>query len=293
MLPVAVDIEQLRARLPAAPLTRFAPAPTGWLHLGHVLNAACVWGLAAALGGRVLLRIEDHDRTRARPEFEHGILDDLDWLGFRPDVFPTDCFRRGACEGRQSDREPVYRRAADVLRARNLLYGCDCSRRDIAGGSAPAGPELRYNGRCRERGVAIADGVGWRVRLEASDEHFVDARLGRQVQTPSRQCGDLLIRDRNGSWTYQFAVTVDDWRQEIDLVVRGLDLLASSGRQIQLARLLGRVRPPVFLHHDLIMKSRTQKLSKSDRATGVRDLRAAGWTAAEVIRTATTGHAVA
>ena len=88
-------------------LTRFAPAPTGWLHLGHVLNAEYVWGRARAMGGRVLLRIEDHDRTRARPEFEAGILEDLDWLGYRPDLFPTDAFRAGRCDGRQSNRDSI------------------------------------------------------------------------------------------------------------------------------------------------------------------------------------------
>ena len=92
----------------------------------------------------------------------------------------------------------------------------------------------------------------------------------------------FLVRDRRGNWTYQFAVTVDDWRQEIDLVVRGVDLLPSTGRQIRLARLLGRERPPAFLHHPLIMKSLHQKLSKSDRDTGVRDLRARGWTREQV-----------
>src|ERR687895_759561 len=104
-----IDMTALSARLGSPPLTRFAPAPTGWLHLGHVLNAEYVWGLADALGGRVLLRIEDHDRERCRPEFEAGILDDLDWLGFAPDVYPTALFRAGACDGRQSDRERVYR----------------------------------------------------------------------------------------------------------------------------------------------------------------------------------------
>jgi len=96
----------------------------------------------------------------------------------------------------------------------------------------------------------------------------------------------VLLRDRHGNWTYQFAVTVDDWRQEIDLVIRGADLLQSTGRQIRIARLLGRKQPPVFLHHPLIMKSADQKLSKSDGDTGVRDLRARGWSAAGVITAA-------
>ena len=120
------------------------------------------------------------------------------------------------------------------------------------------------------------------MRIDPGVERFVDGRLGPQEQDPSRQCGDFLLRDRRSNWTYQFAVTVDDWRQEIDLVIRGEDLLASTGRQIRLARLLGRERPPVFLHHRLIMQTPTQKLSKSDGATGVREMRARGCTPDQV-----------
>jgi glutamyl-tRNA synthetase/glutamyl-Q tRNA(Asp) synthetase len=114
-------------------------------------------------------------------------------------------------------------------------------------------------------------------------ERFDDVRHGPQQQRPFEECGDLLVRDRDGNWTYQFAVTVDDDAQGITDVIRGDDLLSSTGRQIQLARLLGRATPPQFLHHRLVMKSATQKLSKADRDTSVRDLRSAGWTAARVI----------
>ena len=277
----------LRSCLPASALTRFAPAPTGHLHLGHVVNAIHVWGLAGALGGRVLLRVEDHDRQRCRPEYEAALLDDLDWLGFVPDVYPTNAFRAGACDGRQSDRDGHYRRAVDQLRAQGLVYACACTRREIeAAGGEVSGDELRYPGTCRDRGLPLDDAHGWRVRLPDEPVTFDDARHGLTTQTPADQCGDLLLRDRLGNWTYQFAVTVDDLRHGIDFVVRGDDLFASTGRQIQLARLLGRRVPPVFLHHALVMKSPTQKLSKSDGDTGVRDLRAAGWTAERVI-----GHA--
>ena len=268
-----LDLSALSAR--PAPATRFAPAPTGWLHLGHVLNAEYVWGLARRFGGRVVLRIEDHDRERCRPEYEAGIYEDLQWLGYVPDVD----------SGRQSDRDAVYLEAAEILRSAGLLYACGCTRREILDSGSHATSvscELLYPGRCRGRGLPVEDGYGWRVRMDSAVEHFVDARLGPQAQDPSMQCGDLLIRDRLGNWTYQFAVTVDDWRQRIDLVIRGEDLLASTGRQIRLARLLGRERPPIFLHHALLMKSAGQKLSKSDGDTGVRDLRAQGWTAAEV-----------
>jgi glutamyl/glutaminyl-tRNA synthetase len=264
-------------------ITRFAPAPTGWLHLGHVLNAEHVWSVARALGGRVLLRIEDHDRTRARPEYETGILDDLDWLGFEPDIFPTSAFRAGRCDGRQSDRDDVYRAAVETLRAKGLVYACDCSRAEIVAASdGDTTGELRYAGRCRDRGLPLADGLGWRVRIAPGVETFDDARLGPQAQEPAAQCGDVLIRDRHGNWTYQFAVTVDDWQHGIDMVIRGEDLLASTGRQIRLARLIGRQEPPAFHHHRLIMQSPTQKLSKSDGAAGIRALRAAGETAASV-----------
>lgn len=278
--------------LPASPLTRFAPAPTGHLHLGHVVNALYVWGLARALGGRVLLRVEDHDRQRCRPEFEASILDDLDWLGLVPDVYPTAAFRAGRCEGRQSDRDPVYRQAIANLAARGLVYGCRCTRRDIeaAGGGGADGDELRYPGTCRALGLPLDAGLGWRLRLEPGVEQFDDIRHGPSAQEPSAQCGDLLLRDRLGNWTYQFAVAVDDTAQGIDVVVRGDDLLASTGRQIRLARMLGRPTPPVFAHHPLAMKSPTQKLSKRDGDTGVRDLRAAGWTARQVFGAA--AHAV-
>jgi glutamyl-Q tRNA(Asp) synthetase len=262
----------------AGPLTRFAPAPTGHLHLGHVVNAIYVWGLAGALGGQVLLRIEDHDRQRARPEYERDLLDDLDWLGFVPDRYPTAAFRAGSCESRQSERDAIYRAALAPLIDSGRVYGCDCTRQQVA---TPV-----YSGRCRDRGLALAGGVGWRVRIDESEETFDDGLLGRQRQTPATQCGDVLVRDRLDNWTYQWAATTDDTRQEVTLIVRGRDLLDSTGRQIQLARLQGRHTPPAFVHHPLVMKSATQKLSKSDGDSGVRDLRAGGWTAAQVI-----GHA--
>jgi glutamyl-Q tRNA(Asp) synthetase len=257
-------------------ITRFAPSPTGYLHLGHVVNALVVWILARRNGGRVLLRIEDHDRQRSRPEYERAIFEDLAWLGFEPDELPV----------RQSDREGVYRAACARLAARGLLYGCACTRAGIepAGGREASGPgaERRYPGTCRHRAIEPADGVGWRVRMDPGIERFDDLFCGPQEQAPSEQCGDLLIRDRLGNWTYQFAVVADDLAQSITHVIRGQDLLASSGRQIRLARLVGRTENPRFLHHPLVMRSPTEKLSKSDGATGVRELAAAGWTPQQV-----------
>jgi glutamyl/glutaminyl-tRNA synthetase len=268
------------------PLTRFAPAPTGYLHLGHVVNALYVWEWGRQQGAEVLLRIEDHDRQRARPEYERGILDDLDWLGFAPDRYPTSAFRQGPCASRQSDRDAIYRRAAAGLIARGLVYGCTCTRQDLVrarAGDASGPGTLVYPGTCRDRGIVPVDGVTWRVRLDDTVERFDDAWCGSCEQSPAREHGDVVIRDRRGNWTYQFAVTVDDDEQGIDLVVRGRDLLGSTGLQIALRRLIGRHTPARFAHHALVMKTVDRKLSKSDGDTGVRDLRARHWSAARVL----------
>jgi glutamyl-Q tRNA(Asp) synthetase len=278
------DLSALARRLPARCRTRFAPAPTGYLHLGHVVNAIYVWGLARALGGRVLLRIENHDGDRSRPEYETALLDDLDWLGFAPDEGATATFRRGSSPYRQRDHDDVYRVALERLHDAARVYACACTRRDIAAATgAREGHEPRYPGTCRDRRLAPGPGLGLRVELAAGTEVFDDALCGVQRQDPSMQCGDLLLRDRLGYWTYQFAATVDDLRQSVDLVIRGADLLDSTGRQIRLARLLGRERPPVYMHHGLLVKPSGEKLSKSNGDTGVRDLRARGLDASEVI----------
>ena len=232
-------------------VTRFAPSPTGYLHLGHVVNAIYVWGLARALGGRVVLRIEDHDRIRSRPAYDSALLEDLDWLGFVPDE-GRDPVRR------QSDDLPAYARALDALRATHHVYACDCSRKEIGG--------ERYPGTCRTRALAEIPGRGLRVAMDREEES-----------------GDVLLRDRDGNWTYQFAVTVDDIRDAVTLVIRGADLLSSTGRQVRLGRMLGRSSPAHFFHHPLILGSSGEKLSKSNQDTGVRELRAAGVSAAHVI----------
>ena len=146
--------------------------------------------------------------------------------------------------------------------------------------------ELRYAGTCRNRGVSFVGTPARRVRLDEVTVTFEDLRHGLQSQIPQQQCGDLLVRDRHAQWTYQFAVVVDDLRQNIDVVIRGDDLLASTGRQWQLAALLNRASPPLVLHHPLVTHADGAKLSKSQRDTGLSELRDAGWSAARVL-----GHA--
>jgi len=229
-------------------LTRYAPSPTGHLHLGHVANAIYVWGMARAAGGRVLLRMEDHDRIRCRPEYEASTLDDLAWLGFVPDEGLHPLVR-------QSDRDQIYRDALERLRQTHHVYFCDCSRKRIAG--------EEYDGFCRARGLVDGPGCGLRVQMDNG--------------------GDLLLRDRDRHWTYHFAVTVDDIEQGITHIIRGEDLRSSTERQLRLRRMLGVAASPVYVHHPLILKPNGEKLSKSAGDTGVRELRDAGVSAADVI----------
>jgi glutamyl/glutaminyl-tRNA synthetase len=266
--------EVVGARLGGFERTRFAPAPTGYLHLGHVANAAWTWGVARAAGASVLLRVEDHDRQRCRPEFDTALLEDLGWLGFRPDEGPV----------RQSDADAqlAYGETCERLRADGLAYGCDCTRSTFGAwarehGRAWSGPGCP--GGCLERGL---DGPMLRVTLGGGTEWWLDVAVGAS-EGPVAPAGDLPIRDRHGNWTYGFCVVVDDLRQEIDLVVRGADLMEATPTQIRLARILGRSSPPTYLHHPLVVRPDGSKLSKSAGDTGVRELRASGVSAADVV----------
>lgn len=260
--------------------TRFAPAPTGYLHLGHVANAIWVWGLAAATRSRVLLRIEDHDRERSRPQYDAAILEDLAWLGFVPDAGPV----------RQRDTPEPYDAAVERLRGDGLVYGCDCSRSTFAAWAAEhrdPWPGPGCPGGCRDRGLSGDRELTLRVVLGAGEESWTDRCLGLRAGGPAAT-GDPAVRDRHGNWTYGFCVVVDDLRQSISLVVRGEDLADTTPAQIRLGRLLGRSEPPIFAHHPLIRKPSGAKLSKADGDTGVRELRAAGHSAAQVISAAAT-----
>lgn len=275
----------------AAPTTRFAPAPTGRLHLGHLANAIHVWGLARRHGGRVLLRVEDHDRQRCRPEFETALLDDLDRLGIAADAPSTDELRAGPSAFRQSDNGRAYAAAMARLATVADVYACDCSRSTFAAwrsghGRAWRGPGCP--GDCRRRGLepqphltlraAIGDG------LETWDDLVLGSRYGEVAAG-----GDVPIRDRHGNWTYALCVVVDDLRHGVDLVVRGEDLLAATPDQLRLGRLLGRTASPVFAHHPLVRRPDGSKLSKADGATAVGDLLDAGRSREELLGAAAAG----
>ncbi len=240
------------------------------------MNAVYVWGIARAYGGRILLRVENHDATRCRPEFEAALYEDLDWLGLDRDL------AHGVA--RQSDRGAHYLAALAHLSARDLVYPCQCTRREIeAVVSRASGAELPYPGTCRDLVLDPLRTTARRVRMYAGIETFDDLRLGARHQEPGTQCGDVLVRDRNGNWTYQFAVVVDDLEQQIDVIIRGEDLLASTGRQWRLARLLGRTAMPQVLHHPLVRHPDGTKLSKSNGDLSIRERRRDGATAAALL----------
>ena len=257
-----------------ARLTRFAPAPTGYLHLGHVANAIWTWALARRSGADVLLRIEDHDRQRCRPGYDAALLEDLEWLGFRADLGPV----------RQTDADAqiAYEASLALLRTAGLAYGCDCTRSTFARwagehGRAWSGPGCP--GTCRERGVT---GPVVRVALGGGSETWTD-RLAGQREGEVAPNGDLPARDRHGNWSYGFCVVVDDLRQGVDLVVRGEDLLDATAAHIRLGQRLGRATPPAFAHHPLVRRPDGSKLSKSAGDTGVRELRHSGGSPDDVI----------
>ncbi|MDF7807722.1 glutamate--tRNA ligase family protein [Pontiellaceae bacterium B12219] len=275
-------------------ITRFAPSLTGYLHLGHVLHMLYVWGMARKMGSNVLCRIEDHDLSRARPEYESAILETMEWLGFVPDLGMSIASATGSSDFRQSDCTNHYQAVLQTLEKRGLVYGCTCSRKEIqqvmSGGTVSSrsadaeegiSRELCYSGTCSEKGLPL-EGNTVRFRTLEGETVFQDLKLGEQRQNPRLQCGDFSLRDRNGQWTYQFACVCDDIRHGVDLVIRGEDILFSTARQIQLFKTL-EAPVPGYFHHPLILDSTGNKLSKRQRSESITQLREQGASASELI----------
>ncbi|MCC7275165.1 MAG: tRNA glutamyl-Q(34) synthetase GluQRS [Alphaproteobacteria bacterium] len=269
-------------------VTRFAPSPTGRLHLGHAHSALQGWTAARRAGGRFLLRIEDIDATRCRPEFTAAILEDLAWLGLDWDG-PVRI---------QSTHFDDYRAALDRLDAMGLLYPCFCTRGDIRAeiaraGAAPHGPEGPvYPGTCRhlaaaERARRIAAGEPWALRLDmaaasgrAGPLAWHDRARGTIAARPE-DLGDVVLARKDTPASYHLAVTVDDAVQGVTLVTRGEDLLEATHVHRLLQALLG-LPVPDWHHHGLLMDASGRRYAKRDRALTLAALRAAGRSPAEV-----------
>lgn len=272
-------------------ITRFAPSPTGWLHLGHAYAAMFAARSAAEdEGGRFLVRLEDLDLTRVRPEYETGIFDDLLWLGLRWEE-PV---------WKQSERFPVYREALAKLESMGLLYPCFCTRREITdeiarAGAAPQGPDgPLYPGTCRSLDEATRQsrmGVGeaYALRLDVAKAvaqvkrvlEWRDLNVGRVVATPEI-FGDVVLARKDTPASYHLSVVVDDAAQGITRVTRGEDLFPATHLHRLLQELLG-LSVPEWQHHRLIVDEEGKRLAKRDAARSLRSLRDSGWTLEEVM----------
>lgn len=249
---------------------RYAPSPTGRLHLGNARTALLAWLDVRCRGGAMVLRIEDNDFTRARPELERRMIADLEWMGLDWDEGPGV----GGAFGpyRQSERDEIYAAAL----ARLDTYVCTCTRAELrALPTMGATGEAVYPGTCRAGpGHPGRPGaIRWRVPAGAVD--FVDRVLGPYRQEVAAEVGDFVLRRADGAWAYQLAVVVDDGAMRIDQVLRGADLLDSTPRQILLQRALG-LPTPTYAHVPLILGPGGAKLSKRDGAPDLSALREAG-----------------
>lgn len=268
------------------PVTRFAPSPTGHLHLGHAYSALFAWRLAASAGGRFLLRIEDIDPGRCRPEFEDSIIEDLAWLGLE----------WTAPVWRQSERMVAYAAALTKLEEMGLLYPCFCTRKDIAAeiGRSAAAPHLAhdgpdgpvYPGICKSldtatRAARIVAGEPHALRLDmdaaiarAGSLTWHDRTRGEQTAAPEL-FGDVVLARKDVATSYHLAVTVDDAAQGVTLVTRGTDLFAATHIHRLLQALLG-LEVPEWHHTPLLTNSDGERLAKRDRAFTLRAMRDAG-----------------
>ena len=270
--------------------TRFAPSPTGWMHLGHALAAKVARDLARASGSGVfLLRHEDIDGERVREHFYQAIEDDLRWLGLDWDGPPL----------RQTTRAAAHEEALEQLRAADLLYPCFCTRREIReeiqrmGGAPHAGESPPYPGTCRRlpadirrARIAAGDSHAWRLNAEAIAERtgpldFTDLRFGR-IEVDPHRLGDVVLARKDIGVAYHLAVVVDDAWQGITHVTRGEDLLDATHVHRLLQAWLG-LAEPVYLHHQLVTDASGKRLAKRDESMTLRALRDGGATADDVM----------
>ncbi len=271
-------------------VTRFAPSPTGYLHLGHAFSALTAWRQARAAGGRFLLRLEDIDPGRCRPAFAAAILEDLTWLGLDWDGVVRV----------QSAHLPEYRAVLDRLATRGLVYPCFCTRGDIArevadSAAAPHGPDGSplYPGTCRTlpdavRAARLSAGAPHALRLDMARAlatireplHYEEEGEGRVACDPAR-FGDAVLARKDAPASYHLCVTHDDAQQGVTLVTRGSDLRPATDLHRLLQALMG-WKVPRYAHHALLTDAAGRRLAKRDQAATLRQMRAEGVTPAEI-----------
>jgi len=243
---------------------RLAPSPSGRMHLGNAFSALIAWLGARSCGGEMVLRLEDLDRERCKPEYSEQLIADLKWLGLDWDISGEDYY--------QSKRDEIYREHLDLLAAKGLIYPCFCSRAERIASNAPHASDGRviYPGTCRcltssEREMRASErSPALRLILPCETVEFCDGVFGCLATNLSNEWGDIILRRSDGGYAYQLAVVVDDGLMGVNQVVRGRDLLTSSAVQIHLHRLFG-FNPPKFHHVPLLLAPDGKRLAKRER----------------------------
>lgn len=257
---------------------RFAPSPSGRIHLGNILCSLLAWLSAKQKGGRIVLRIEDLDTARCPRRYARQMEDDLRWLGLDWDEGPLVGGPNGPYE--QSQRTALYAEALGRLEEMGLVYPCFCTRAELHAASAPhrEDGQVIYAGACRNLTAAeIAERAktrspALRLRVPEREITFADGHMGQYRENLAQDCGDFLLRRSDGMFAYQLAVVVDDAAMGVTEVVRGEDLLDSTPRQLWLYHLLG-LTPPRFYHLPLLLASDGRRLSKRNADAGLDELR--------------------
>ena len=263
---------------------RFAPTPSGRMHLGNVFAALMAWLGARSAGGQMVLRIEDLDTRAQNPQVADDLMRDLEWLGLDWDQGPFY----------QSQRQDLYCQAIEDLTERGLTYPCFCSRADLHAAQAPHASDgtYIYQGTCRNLTVdqvaekSAARPAAARLVVPAATDPtgtvtFVDQVFGRRREVLAHDCGDFIVRRSDGVFAYQLAVVVDDGLMGVNQVVRGMDLLGSCARQTYLARLLG-FEAPTYAHVPLLVAPDGRRLAKREKDLALGALRAAGVSAQQI-----------
>ena len=247
---------------------RFAPTPSGKMHLGNVLCCLIAWLSARSQGGRVILRVEDLDPERSSHDYERQIEEDLRWLGLTWDEGGLEAAGGRYC---QSGRSGIYEQYFDILKRENLVYPCFCSRAELHAADAPHLSDGRYfyPGTCRNLTLEEAAEKAkkrkpaWRVKVPDETVRFTDLHYGPYAENLAAECGDFVVRRADGVFAYQLATAVDDGLMGVTEVVRGRDLIGSTARQLWLQWTLG-LPSPVYGHIPLLTDWDGRRLSKRD-----------------------------
>lgn len=260
---------------------RFAPSPTGYIHLGNVWSAFVAWLQVRQQKGTLVLRIEDIDEQRSKKVYEKALMKDLTWLGLHWDEGPDRPGTRGPYT--QQERYPLYEKALAYLREKGLLYPCYCSRARLQAIGAPhKGERMIYDGHCygmsEEERAVMKKKPSWRVHVPEETISFTDGIMGERQGALCEVCGDFVVKRADGLYAYQLAVSVDDWLLGITHVVRGLDLLSSTEQQIWLIRLFGGTSP-TYCHVPMVVDEEGNRLSKRQEGITIGQLREEGATA--------------